>query len=353
MKKFLKIIKQVIKKMLGFYLIGAIIIFFLIVMPELTENSLSLKELFVTMPIGIIVSLLISFFAVTFFAGPFVSYYIMIKLGSNLVDSIEESEQKSIDNNIYYREVPKDYNPAIASLILNKWFERKTDITAMILYLIKRSYLKKDGDVISYTGKDVSNLSESEKYIIGCYSQSNSEFDFVKWKNVVIQEAKDKGYIEQRSEISIENIKGKIFKIATVIAVSMICSNLFSENILVMLILSILNSLLPFGIIVILIIIFRRSQINVKLTKKGIEEQEKLVKLRNFLNDFSLLEKSDDTSMILWEDYLIYAISLGVNTDIVEKSKIYEKMNCDNFCINQQIVSELLTKNKDIPDSAI
>lgn len=342
MKRFLKALKATTKIMLIIYLIITILISAFIFIAVAQSSTEVTNELFVFY----LIALLASFVMVTFFVGPFISWYLMIKLGNDVMDKIDGSEYKDLDNHIYFRDVPKDYNPAVASLILNKWFEKNTDITTMLLYFIKRGFLKKDGDNIVYTGKDLSILNQSEKYFVEGYA--NKKFVFEVWKDFIIQEAKDMGYVEEPVEMTQEQFKEKYSKVAIILFVgAIILFNILPDIITTLVVFSLSFLLIPFGIIFLLILGYRRGQINVKLTKKGIEEQEKLVKLRRYLTEFSSLEASGDDAIVLWEDYLIYAVALGVNNSIVENSKIYNKMNNGEFSINQRLAYELSQTNKD------
>lgn len=343
MKFFFETLFFVFKKLIIVYLVVAIIMFCTFFLPEFLEAGVPIDRMSDAILISTGLSLLMSFVMVTFFCAPIMQWYFMIKFGNKIVDSIESSEYKSIDNNIYFRDVPTDYNPAVASLILNKWFEKEVDMTSMILYLIKKDYLKKDGDTIVYTGKDMTDLPESEKYIVEYYSKNNTTFDFMKWRNIVVEEAKTKGYVKDGRQLNIETdeFKRKSSKFLIIIVIAFIILNILNLEIILAIL---MPMIMPFSVVVMIIFAYRRGIINIELTKKGIEEQEKLVKLRKFLTDFSSLEDSNEEAATLWEDYLIYAISLGVNTDIVEKSKLYNKLNYGSFVINQQLMHDVSNK---------
>ena len=40
---------------------------------------------------------------------------------------------------------------------------------------------------------------------------------------------------------------------------------------------------------------------------------------KNYLNDYSILATHEENAMLIWENYLIYAVSLGVNKKIIKK----------------------------------
>jgi uncharacterized membrane protein len=186
----------------------------------------------------------------------------------------------------------------------------------------------------------MTDLPESEKYIVEYYSKNDSTFDFMKWRNIVVEEAKAKGYVKDGRQLNVETdeLKRKISKFVIIAIIVFIILNMLNLGFILAIL---MPMFMPFAVVVTLIYAYRRGVINIDLTQKGIEEQEKLVKLRKFLTDFSSLEESNEEAATLWEDYLIYAISLGVNTDIVEKSKLYNKLNYGSFVINQQLVHDV------------
>lgn len=59
-------------------------------------------------------------------------------------------------------------------------------------------------------------------------------------------------------------------------------------------------------------------------SKKGNDINEKIEGLRKYIKDFSNLEQKTKEDITLWEDYLIYSIIFGINTQIVEE--VWEKI---------------------------
>lgn len=62
---------------------------------------------------------------------------------------------------------------------------------------------------------------------------------------------------------------------------------------------------------------------NYRRTIKGKELLTKAYALKNFLKDFSIIDKRTNDELILWEYYLIYSVVLGVNNKI--ENEIIEK----------------------------
>ncbi len=75
------------------------------------------------------------------------------------------------------------------------------------------------------------------------------------------------------------------------------------------------------------------------LTKEGKEEQLKLVELKNYINDYSLIRNRDIESVIIWDKYLAYATAFGIPNKIT--NSIYEEWY--NLNINLQVVEKILS----------
>ena len=63
------------------------------------------------------------------------------------------------------------------------------------------------------------------------------------------------------------------------------------------------------------------KQNNAIRTSTGEEVNLKLEGLKNFLKDFSILDKKTKEELIIWKDYLIYSVIFNQNTKIVDKYK--------------------------------
>lgn len=71
-------------------------------------------------------------------------------------------------------------------------------------------------------------------------------------------------------------------------------------------------------IVIINFITYRNSKKQI-LTKKGKEEYLKVLGLKNYIKDYSIIEKRDMEEVILWDDYLIYATAFGIPNKITDK----------------------------------
>ena len=73
------------------------------------------------------------------------------------------------------------------------------------------------------------------------------------------------------------------------------------------------------------------------LTKKGKEEQTKLLELKNFMKEYSLLKNRDLKSAYIWDDYLAYATAFGIPNQVTKQ--IYEQWF--NLNLNLQIIERI------------
>ena len=62
-------------------------------------------------------------------------------------------------------------------------------------------------------------------------------------------------------------------------------------------------------------------------TKEGVELQCKMSGLKNYIKDYSKLNERDLNELVLWEDYLIYAVIFNLKGNLdKEAEKLYERL---------------------------
>lgn len=76
-----------------------------------------------------------------------------------------------------------------------------------------------------------------------------------------------------------------------------------------------------------------------RLTQKGIDEREKWVGLKKYMEDFSLLNEKEIPALALWEEYLVYATVFGIADKVIKQLKlVYPEINeMDNFSTTSYI----------------
>jgi len=258
----------------------------------------------------------------------------------------ESKPQREI---IYTREIPEDIPPAIVGYLMR--FETVTaqDLTATILYLIKKGYIAletkeeeknyilfKKTEPVTYfykTEKDPSALSGhlafAYDFLFNVISEGNNfvstdmikrfskqrnkvAYDmFQRFVHAVQDEGRSLGYFENRVTIM------AIYFVALVL-VSFISFFVLTGT----------GTLFLIPLIWIFGTVFALLSFTLKKrTQKGAEAYAEWIGLKRFLEDFSNFKEYVPTSIVIWEDYLVYATTFG----IAEKVLKYIEMNFDRI----------------------
>ncbi len=243
----------------------------------------------------------------------------------------------------YYRELPGDYTPAEMSILLSMGNVLTRDVTATLMDLVRKKQLIlssekalkkrlfKSSEVNEYTvsrnpkAPDIS-LKKHEAFLmnwfidtlgdgnsvnldtIAEYAKTESKArkfkkDYDKWCELAKKEADKNGFFEKIPK------KG----IGTGVAFSLL------YLLLGVLILLIFSTAAGSILIVLFIILFIFSVRIGRRTAYGNEQKAMWDAFKNFLKDFSRLDKATMPSIVIWEHYLVYAISLGVAKEVIKQ----------------------------------
>lgn len=71
-----------------------------------------------------------------------------------------------------------------------------------------------------------------------------------------------------------------------------------------------------------------------RLTKKGINEKEKWVALKKYMEDFSLIKDKTVPELVLWEKYLVYATAFGIADKVLKQLKVVYPQITDTEYLN-------------------
>lgn len=294
----------------------------------------------------------------------------------------ENSKYQVIDNIEYYREKFNNITPSEISLITDLEIETKKDITATILKLYQKGIVEfHNNKIVINDSKIDKTLKVSELNVIEMIK--NNSFDDIninKWKDVCVEEAKTNNFIKDKGKKE----KGPKF-IVTVALVTMAIIAMFATATLstpwldsnqeledklehiprddsmtdmewllefpeykefyieyikastpvfifgTMLLISI------FSIVFIPLYRLVKRLTHTAIENKGIYERtnegkilvEQIAGIKNYIHDFSLLSEREKEYVMLWEDFLIYAILLEENEQIVNDIFKYKNMNLD------------------------
>lgn len=220
---------------------------------------------------------IVAFFALTLmFAGFYVTN---ISILITTYKGTKKIENKDI---IYQRDLSDDYNSAIASYIIDGTIETKQDYKAVLIELEVMGKICKKNE--KYIVKDgFKNIKEklllNQEIVLNQINEGR--LDLKEFKKAIMEDAKKLGYIK------------------------------FNKRLIF--ILTMLTIVFPATVFLILyIIIVAKPYLNI-LTEKGKKEKDKIIKLKNYLTNFSNMEDIETSENNIWGDYLAYAISLKVN----------------------------------------
>jgi len=74
------------------------------------------------------------------------------------------------------------------------------------------------------------------------------------------------------------------------------------------------------AIVLFILLSFRR--VRTRRTKEGALEAERWIAFRSYLKDFSRLEEAPSISLALWDQFLIYGITLGVAEEVLQQARL-------------------------------
>ena len=281
---------------------------FLVGLPIIGKIGLKIESLFII--IGIII-----FWSAIIIGG------FLINKTFNLYMNLKNRK------NIYYRDIPGNYTPAIASLIYDNTYESSLDIPATILSLVGKKILQFDDNLNIRTIKTekVKKLDNHEKYLYNCL-KNGSKIDSAQFKNHVINDALAKNLIKKKEDQK-DNNQSFIFFFIMFCVLALLGSmpRFPGYNVIAI----ILIAVTIIGTAILSIKEKNASNNNYENTLLGNEEKVKLSGLKHFLLDFSDLDSKEEKYIYLWEEYLAYAYMFGINNTIFNKflnDKKYQKI---------------------------
>lgn len=224
-----------------------------------------------------------------------------------------DKEYESTFKTEYFRDFPADYNPSTVGYLFHQNVSNN-DLSACLLNLIYKKVVtfepldKKDYKLVYHENETL--MTASDKQLIKLIFKDNeitlnelkkkaksgySSFisNFNQWKNLATIEAKNENFYENKTGIKLK-------------------SSLYSVLGLILSVLA-FRYILIFGIIIFVLalssLIYFLSF--TKKTPKGNDHYLKWKALKKFMEDFETMDKKDLPEIVLWEKYLVYAVSLG------------------------------------------
>ena len=302
---------------------------------------------------------------------------------------------KVVDNIEYYRDKFESISPAEMSLILDLEIERKKDISATLLSLNIKGLLDFEDDKIKLKNSgNLENLKPSERYLFEALKDGTLEgMDMSNWEKVCIKEAMDDGYIINAKQKRKFFWKSTLLLILAILML-FYSSGKFTKNIdeysknvnEVQEEMGTINSnlekivgkddkqltnedeiklkeeylpiakdaigkigeplvlgLMIIGSIALIIglIFYKIARIAIyksgygenkyERTKEGKVLAEQIAAMQRYIHEFSLLSDMEKEQVKLWEEFLVYAIVLEENEEIVSNIFSYKNVKMYSF----------------------
>lgn len=302
---------------------------------------------------------------------------------------------KVVDNIEYYRDKFESISPAEMSLILDLEIERKKDISATLLSLNIKGLLDFEDDKIKLKNSgNLENLKPSERYLFEALKDGTLDgMDMSNWEKVCIKEAMDDGYIinakqkrkffwkstlllilailmlfysigkftknideyskavnEVQEEMetingNLEKIVGKDDKQLTnedeiklkeeYMPIAKDAIGKIGEPLVLGLMIigsiALIIGLIFYKIARIAIYKSGYGENKYERTKEGKILVEQIAAMQRYIHEFSLLSDMEKEQVKLWEEFLVYAIVLEENEEIVSNIFLYKNVKMYSF----------------------
>lgn len=92
------------------------------------------------------------------------------------------------------------------------------------------------------------------------------------------------------------------------------------------------------GIMVAILTILALSPTKCTYTEQGLREKRKVLELKNYIVQYSLMKERDLADTILWDKYLAYAIAFGITNKITDK--VYSEWLTTNIAL--QVIDDMI-----------
>lgn len=244
----------------------------------------------------------------------------------------DDSTFVPIQNIEYYRDNLNELNPSLVSLLIDLDIYGEKVIVATLLRMKNKNAISfgKDGRII-VTDKGAKGLDASEIELLDLIKSGrlNHKRALLQWKQSRFYDAEKLGYIKKikvKKEFSGMAVMLGIFSFIAAFFLwgVFLNKNLFateyvSDVIIAFVILLAADICLftPFYFLARKAGYYSRADVIWERTPLGNETAEKIAGLGRFINEFSRLSEAHKEELMLWDDYLVYAIVLEENERIV------------------------------------
>ena len=269
----------------------------------------------------------------------------------------------------YYRDKLTDLSPAQISLLTDLKLERKKDLTATLLKLQLKGVISIEDGCVTVSDVPKASLCTSDQLLLSYLKDHPRLSDetvngLAHWEKAALEEAAEGGFFKVKeppkkygfrqtgclqvilafvlmvillfnkdtayfNEVS-ERVANASAEVSNQYFVQMVTEDArFARGVLW----TVLGSMaglyfLAYPLATVVRGFLQTSadkQLGIQRTAKGMEYTEYVYGLKNFIHDFSNLAEAQKEQLILWDDFLIYAVVLEENTQILDE--IFKRRN--------------------------
>lgn len=290
------------------------------------------------MYINILIILGISL-GITLFKNIFlIILFIVIKLVNKKIRKEKLNKDDFKRSKDYYRDILYGYGACELSWIDDFKLEIPKDIIAELLQLENKKFIKiNENNIELLENFDTNTLNETQKYLLSCIEDGKvKNVSQIKLQETVRKDALQHKIVEQREESKKKKKKRMIKAILIAVIVNIVMKvafNIISEmnfennmipiiSFIIYAIVFIIFSFYPIILIISYIIYNIKSTLDPYFrTKEGEELNRSIEGLKNYLKDYTLLDKQEKDGIVVWEEYLVYSVLFNQNKKMIEKYK--------------------------------
>lgn len=290
------------------------------------------------MYINILIILGISL-GITLFKNIFlIILFIVIKLVNKKIRKEKLNKDDFKRSKDYYRDILYGYGACELSWIDDFKLEIPKDIIAELLQLENKKFIKiNENNIELLENFDTNTLNETQKYLLSCIEDGKvKNVSQIKLQETVRKDALQHKIVEQREESKKKKKKRMIKAILIAVIVNIVMKvafNIISEmnfennmipiiSFIIYAIVFIIFSFYPMILIISYIIYNIKSTLDPYFrTKEGEELNRSIEGLKNYLKDYTLLDKQEKDGIVVWEEYLVYSVLFNQNKKMIEKYK--------------------------------
>jgi len=316
----------------------------------------------------------------------------------------QNTKYEVIDNIDYFRDRFTGITPAEISMLTDLEIETKKDLSASILNLYNKKLISFDNNNKMIINKDVNidHLKESDSYLYSLLLNNNLNVVTIKeWKNISTKEAIEDGYISEKHRSNRYGFSDSVMTIIKWVGVMFlagiigggylatpvgqkvmtnmeeyekITKDIEDQDVIINMIKTdkdfqkltydIYVGSIPVVIVgtfavVALFALFsmpfylRARKITYyfvdandkyERTSEGKVLVEQIIGMKNFIHDFSDLSQSEKQEVVLWNDFIIYAILLEENEKVIHEILKVKNMDVNILnTVNTQVID--ISKN--------